>query len=633
MSFRFSLVAVASACAALISACDGDTTTAPTPVAPSSMSGTVAVGAPMLNAVVTIKDALGATVSGSADADGNFSGLSVSGMTAPFRIEACGLVGGVNTCYYSVVDKAGTANVTPLTHAAVSLALGQDAAAMFDPAASAAAPSDTTLAAKKQNLLDALAPVLTAMGLPTTVDFASDAFSANRTGMDKLLEAVKITTGSDAAASGPASTFVQVEGKIGSGNVFIGSDGTKSGTIVADTAGLNVDMTGISTLFATMSSAIGAADVTSCVSRMAGIFDPLFSLRMDGGTPLTASTAANGICTMASLATPSLLGGVVANPVMKDCDLTGADKICSVGFEIVKGDAVFAGAELSIVQRSGSTAWTLLGQTAADQIHIGAAVQRTLRVDIVDLNPSYTRALSFDVSSFDGTVHAAKVYQRSVDGTGWDTTPIVSLDDTPPCSTPVASRVRALRLYSPRLTIVGSCDSSWLSLDNFGGDLAGGDALIDAFYKRGRVVKVDLFSDPAATQLSATYMKRVDGVPPKAAALSSIPWLELEGATKTALVAYDGTTASFTASWAGNASVSPKDITLCLAGGCSGSAMAAHSEIDGKRNGSTTKTLTWSLTPSGASAYKQISLYGRDREQMGVSSNFISCGGAASCPP
>ncbi len=624
MSYRRSLIAIACTCAALVSACGGGggaaQTTVP-PVTPTSISGTVAVGAPMLNAVVTIKDSLGATISGSAAADGTFSGLSVSGMTAPFRIEACGLVGGANTCYYSVVEKAGTANVTPLTHAAVSLALGRDAAAMFDPAASAAAPSEATLAAKKQNLLDALAPVLTAMGLSTTVDFASDAFSANRTGMDKLLDAVKITTGSDAAASGPASTFVQVEGNIGSGNVFIGSDGTKSGTIVADTKGLNVDMTGISTLFATMSSAIGAADVSTCATAMSGIFDPLFRLKADGGTPLTATTAASGICTMASLATPSLLGGVVANPVIKDCDLTGVDKICSVGFDIVKGDAVFDGAELAVVQRGGSTAWTLLGQTASDEIHIGAAVQRTLRVDIVDLNPSYTRALSFDVSNFDGTVHAAKVYQHDVAGTGWETTPIATLDDSAACSASI-----------PRLTIVGSsCGSSWISLDNFGGDLAGGDALIDAFYKRGRVVKVELFSDQAATQLSATFMKRVDGVPPKAAALSSIPWLELEDATKTALVGYDGATATFTASWAGNATVSPKDITLCLASNCSGTAMAGHSEIDGKHNGSTTKTLTWSPTPAGSSAYKQISLYGRDREQMGVSSNFISCGGAASC--
>ena len=145
------------------------------------------------------------------------------------------------------------------------------------------------------------------------------------------------------------------------------------------------------------------------------------------------------------------------------------------------------------------------------------------------------------------------------------------------------------------------------------------------------MVKVELFSDQAATQISATFLKRVDGVPPKAAGLASIAWLELEGATRTALVAYDGASADFTASWAGNAAVSPKDITFCLAGNCSGAAMAAHADVDGKRNGSTSKTLTWNPAPAGASAYKQISLYGRDREQMGVSSNFISCGGAGSC--
>lgn len=619
---RYRLLATASACLALLSACGGGATgttpTAVVPVPPLSISGTVAVGAPMLHGIVTIKDANGVTVSGAAAADGSYSGLSVQGMTAPFRIEACGLVGGANTCYYSVVSKAGIANVTPLTHAAVSLALGKDAAAMFDPAASAAAPTEASLAAKKQNLLDALTPILTALGLPTTVDFASDAFAANRTGMDKLLDAVKITTGADAAGSGPASTFVQVEGKIGSGNVFIGSDGTKSGTIVADATGLAVDMTGISTLFASMSSAIGAASLSTCATQMAGIFDPAFRLKAGGDTALTADTAATGICTMASLG--GLLGGVVANPVMKECDLAGVDKVCAVGFQIVNQDAVFDGAELSVVLHSGSTAWKLLGRQAADEIHVGAAVQRTSRVDVVDSPARYTRALSFDIGTNEGTIRAARVYQRNLAGTGWESTPMAVLDDS------------ACLNSSPRLSIVGSsCGSSWLSLDNFGGDLAGGDALIDAFYKRGRQVKVELYADRAATHLSSTVIKRVDGVPPKASALAGVPWIELEAATKKALASYDGALADFTATWAGNASVSPKDISFCLSSNCSGAARAAHSEVDGKRHGATSKKLTWGPVPAGASAYKQISLYGRDRDQVGVSSNFVSCGGALNC--
>jgi len=246
-------------------------------------------------------------------------------------------------------------------------------------------------------------------------------------------------------------------------------------------------------------------------------------------------------------------------------------------------------------------------------------VQLTLRVDIDNPLPSYTRALSFDVGDGDGTVHAAKVYQHDSSGTGWDPSPIATLTDVG-CT------------GIGRLTMQGSsCGSSWLSLDNFGANLSDGDALIDAFYKRGRQVKIELFADAAATTRLATIVKRVDGVPPKAAALATVPWLELDATTKHALVEYDGSSASFTASWAGNASVTAKDITFCLAGNCSGDTRAAHEDVDGKRGAASSKVLTLNPVPAGAATFKEIALYGRDREQMGVSSNYVSCGGATSC--
>jgi hypothetical protein len=47
--------------------------------------------------------------------------------------------------------------------------------------------------------------------------------------------------------------------------------------------------------------------------------------------------------------------------------------------------------------------------------------------------------------------------------------------------------------------------------------------------------------------------------------------------------------------------------------------------------GHSTQTLTLDAKPSNAAAYKQISLYGRDHDQVGVSTNYVSCGGATSC--
>lgn len=610
-SFRITLIT--ATCLALLSACGGGGSSSDEPAANAALAGTIAVGAPMLNATVTVMDANGVTRSAAAAADGSYSGLSVDGLKAPFRLQACGLVDGQQVCYYAVVSQAGTANVTPLTHATVSLALGQDAGTMFN--ADGSAPSDTALAAKEQDLRDALGPVLDALGLGANVDFTSTAFSADRTGMDKLLDAVKITTGTDAGSGNQTTSFVQVEGKIGSGNVFLGSDGTNTGSLSAGN-GLDVDLRGITTVFERLSAAIGSDSASACAVSMsgAGIFDAAFSLSMDGGALLTASTAPAAICEMA--AQSNLLGGVAANPVMRDCDFSGADKICTVGFDIVRNDVVFDGAELAVVLRSGSSTWQLLGRDSPYEIHVGAAVQRTVRVDLANAAPSYTRALSFDVGDGGGVVHAARVYPHDASGIAWDTTPIAALDDHG-CT------------GLGRLTIQGSsCGSSWVSLDNWGAsDLTNGDALIDAFYKRGRQVKVELYADLAATQLVATVVKRIDGVPPKSAVLASVPWLELDASTKAALVSYDGSSASFTASWAANTAVSAKDITFCLAGNCSGDASAAHEPI----NGTNSKSLTLRHLPAGAASYKQISLYGRDREQMGVSTNYVSCGGAESC--
>lgn len=604
-------VAVAGACATLLAACGGGSGSAASGSASGqSMSGTVAVGAPMLNATVTVKDANGVTRTAQAAADGSYSGLDVSGLTAPFRVQACGLVDGSFTCYYSVVQNSGTANVTPLTNATVALALNDDAANLFN----GAAPSSGTLDAKRQALQTALGPVLTAAGLSASTDFETEHFDANRTGMDKVLDAVKISSGSNSG-----NAFVQVEGRIGSGNLYLDSTGSSSGSLGAGSvaANMSVNLTGITSVFSALSTAIGQSSTGTCTSSMSGsgVFDASFSLDIGTG-PLTASTAPATICGFAD--TQGLLGGSVANPVLRDCDFSGADKVCVVGFDMLKGDAVFEGAELAVVLRNGAPTWKLLGQESPYEIHVGAAVQRITRADVANPTPIYTRALSFDISSTVGgvtnTIQAAKIYQHDSSGTGWDSTPLVVLDNSNGCSS------------QNHLTVQGSsCGSTWLSLDSFNSSsLADGDAMIDAFYRRGRQVKIELYSDTGATTLVTTLVRRVDGVPPKSADLPSVPWLELDAATKAALSSYDSSTspASFTATWAANAVVSAKDITVCDSSGCSNS---VHDDVSSARAGANSKTLDLSSLTLTASGFKEISLYGRNHDQVGISSNFVSC--------
>jgi len=592
----------------------------------ATLAGTVAVGAPMLDATITVKDSKGMTVSAPVAADGSYSGLSLDGLVAPFALQACGFVDGNYTCYYAVVGDAGTGNVTPLTNATVALATGSDPAALFASGA-ASAPGQSALDAQAAKLRAALGDLLAKAGLGGSTDFATTPFTTDRTGMDKLLDAIKVSTGDNGG-----TTFVQVEGKIGSGNAYLDPNGG-SGSLAAG-SGLDVDLRGINRIFVDgLGRAVNAADEATCTSRLAAanVFDAAFTLDIDGTLHVDASNGAATICHFATV--QGLLGGTFANPVLKDCDFTSdpSNKVCTVGFNIIKGDLRFEGAELAIVLRTGAD-WKLLGKDSAYEIHVGAAAQRTIRVDVpagdARAAPQYTRALSFDIAAGDGVtapmVRGAKVYQRSLDGTAWEPTPIATLTLTDAClaQTPAGEPAR--------LGIVGSqCGGSWVSLGDStdgAGATAAGDVLIDNFYKRGRKVRVDLYTDVAMTSAPLTFIKRVEGVPPKFAALATFPWLEADAPTRDALTTADGSISTFAAAWLANPTVSGNDASFCVLD-CAGDNRSRVDIVLGHRDAS----IPVAVKPASASALKMLSLYGRDHDQVGVSSNYVSCGGAQSC--
>lgn len=599
---------------AILAGCGGGsgTTATTTPPASLTLQGTVAVGAPMTAATVTVMDATGRTASAAVQDDGSYSGLSLDGMTAPFRIQACGFVNGGSACYYAVAGAGGTANVTPLTQAAVTLALGQDASTLFN---GAAAPSASDIADQQSKLAAALGPVLTAAGVdPSTLDFTTTAFTADRSGMDKVLDSLKISVGAD----GTTGAFVQVEGNLASGNVYMDSSGTNSGTLQAGSS--DIDLTGISTLFNALASGVGQHSTTACTSTLqsAGIFDPAFFLRIDGGTAMTATTAPAGLCS--AVDHMGMMGGTLASPVLNDCDsAAGGDTVCTIGFDIVDKTAgeTFSGAQLAVVQRAGSTAWALLGADASFEVHVNANAQQRVRADLASADVTYSRAISFDIAttSNDGTQTAAlaKVYQHSADGTGWDATPIAVLDVPASCD-------------QPRLSIHGSsCGSTWMSVDGWGSAGADGDALIDAFYKRGRKVRIDIFSDAAGAHPVATLYKRVDGVPPKSTALPSQQWPTIGAASLASLVSLGASDTSYSFDWTSPAEL--HDATFCLSGDCSTNATRLEVEHGGAGSGSV--TLSLSSSPASAAAFKELSLYARDRDGLGLATNYVSCGGAS----
>lgn len=82
---------------------------------PSSLSGTVALGAPLLDATVSVKDANGVVASAPVERDGSYRGLSLVGLAAPLSLQACGWSDGQYGCHDGIVGADGSGNVRPLT--------------------------------------------------------------------------------------------------------------------------------------------------------------------------------------------------------------------------------------------------------------------------------------------------------------------------------------------------------------------------------------------------------------------------------------------------------------------------------------------------------------------------------------
>ncbi|POZ61390.1 hypothetical protein [Chromobacterium alticapitis] len=170
------------------------------------VNGTVASGAPMENALLTFKDASGATIKASADENGAYQ-ADLSKLKAPVLVEASGTIGGQDALLHSVITQSGVTNVTPLTEAMVALSAENDPAACFADSKCASLLTADKLAASSDNLQAALAPMLIAHGLDSKLDLLHTAFKADKTGQDKLLEIVKVTAGDNPGEIAMHSAF------------------------------------------------------------------------------------------------------------------------------------------------------------------------------------------------------------------------------------------------------------------------------------------------------------------------------------------------------------------------------------------------------------------------------------------
>jgi hypothetical protein len=192
------------ACACLIACGGGGSSPSATD---AQLSGTAAYGSPMAGASITVTDATGQTVTTTSANDGSYT-VKVTGFTAPFLVKASGISGDSVKEYVALVTatpkmgETGTANVTPLTHALVTMVSsdGTSPSEFTDPSKLKALDT-TKLTTALGNLQTALKEVLIDAGLPGTFDPLTASFKADRTSAaDVLLDTIKVTVSDQGVA-------------------------------------------------------------------------------------------------------------------------------------------------------------------------------------------------------------------------------------------------------------------------------------------------------------------------------------------------------------------------------------------------------------------------------------------------
>ncbi|MDP9123727.1 MAG: hypothetical protein M3N82_03880 [Pseudomonadota bacterium] len=622
---------------AMLSACGGGSDPAAPPVTPTppppvvtvtSLTGTAAVGAPMTSGTLRVLDATGAVVAHdiAINTDGTYDAGTLTG-TAPWRIEACGYTGANYGCIYSVAHAAGVANVTPLTTAMITLATGHSPDTIMTDGASA--PTPTALTAAQTQLQTGLAGTLTDAGVAANFDFTTGSLAAGtRSGYDRILDAVNVTTGTDNGA------FVQVTPRLGDGNLYL-TTGTTTGTITAAAGASTLPLGGLETLFTKMTAAVASA--SACADANTGLASVVASdarLSMGGGGMQGGVNVAAGLCQyfgQGDGGSGAIWGSRFVSPTLGRCDLTGTDPLCAVSFALqgTDGSVQNVGDGTGVVYRAGR--WQFFGDLLPIAIHANAAVQRGVRVDDPNTPLQYSRALQFDIARTDG-VACAVLSARN------DTHSTIAIykvfsQDAQRMSLWTSDGQGNQVSTDPSIGALRGSDDTWMQLP------AGvqGDDVIRTFYRAGRTIDVSIYSNaacstPATLDSKSVFAVDIAGMPPVDSALASLPWGALTADTVTALEALTlnvGAPGSLSTAWTFSDGVTGFDqAVVCTSGSCGG---GSDVRIGDMRVRPGVRTATVSLhAPSMALAagdFKMFSLGGRDGTGMNTESSFFSCTG------
>ena len=189
------LIALLTACGGGGGGGDDSATPAATTPTTTTLTGTAATGAALVSAKITVKDSKGASKTATADANGNFS-VDVTGMTAPLIIQAVSQDG--NKTFYAIsqtIPESNVVNVTSITDS-LARASGSAPSTLFaDPVATLASVDFAKLKTAQDNLKTALDGYLKELGVASSTDLTTTAFSADNSKVDALLDCLSSVSG------------------------------------------------------------------------------------------------------------------------------------------------------------------------------------------------------------------------------------------------------------------------------------------------------------------------------------------------------------------------------------------------------------------------------------------------------
>ena len=596
----------------------------------------------MSNVTISILDATGKSVvsKSTVPASGLYGPITLTG-TGPFRLWACGNAADKTTCLFSVTQTGGTTNLTPLTSAIVLLASG---AVPTSPMSGAVVGLDSNaVAAAQTQLQTALAPAFSDAGLASSTDLITSALNAgSRTGYDRLLDDLNVSFGQD------ASPYVQIDARLGSGSLTLSSSGS-AGQITIDPAAASLDLSGITTLFNSMNTAVATttAATDACDAAMPALTAPNAHMKV-AGISFTGTDVATGICGYIG---PKVGGGLLSDgtfnygtklpsPQLGRCDfsgVSGSSAVCHISMvaQTPTGALIPFALNQAVAWQGGSN-WLFLGDMQPFPTSADARAQRLRRVDGGNQVDSYARGIGVKISTL-SLAACASVSQRDQNGNDVLLAYYKPVSGAENLSVWNVDAVNNQVSLDPTTGALRGADDSWIPLP----DGTAGDATIRNFNAGGHAVKVSLFGDsacstpltPVPTGGADIFSVDLPGLPPLSVALPNLPWPTLATASATtlgSLQAAAGAKPTYTANW----TFSGQQPGMSNAQLCTDSLCSTPSALIGSlavAPGALTAAvpIVVGSTAIVATDFKQLRLNARGNDGLLLSADFQSCSTAS----